>query len=242
MRSKHHIFTLTFCLFVLSTASHADSILGRTATDSGPGSANQPRIVEVLVNSQDETITIVLEDSGPGLIQVELGGASSPFGNVTAACTEDLESTPQSIVCDFSDSGLATGLPPAGDYLLTVASEDDPAQTDDYDLTIGNQALAGKTCPSGTYVTGFDANGDVLCSGADGSSGSGAAGAGTDGGDGTSAGSDSPAACGNGILDTVGEQCDDGNTVSGDGCSATCQVEAPCGDGTWSCVFDHSEW
>ncbi|GIU68715.1 MAG: hypothetical protein KatS3mg001_565 [Candidatus Pacearchaeota archaeon] len=34
--------------------------------------------------------------------------------------------------------------------------------------------------------------------------------------------------CGDGILDTsLGEQCDDGNTVSGDGCSSICQIEIP---------------
>lgn len=30
--------------------------------------------------------------------------------------------------------------------------------------------------------------------------------------------------CGNGVLQT-GEECDDGNTVSGDGCSSTCLKE-----------------
>jgi fibro-slime domain-containing protein len=51
-------------------------------------------------------------------------------------------------------------------------------------------------------------------------------------------------ACGNSVV-SLGEQCDDGNTVSGDGCSSSCQLEAnyacpvpgspclatPCGDG-----------
>ncbi|MEP7119519.1 MAG: DUF4215 domain-containing protein [Byssovorax sp.] len=50
--------------------------------------------------------------------------------------------------------------------------------------------------------------------------------------------------CGNGVV-SLGEQCDDGNTVSGDGCTSSCQLEAnytcpapgspcvatPCGDG-----------
>ena len=31
--------------------------------------------------------------------------------------------------------------------------------------------------------------------------------------------------CGNGILETPYEECDDGNTISGDGCSSTCQIE-----------------
>jgi len=37
--------------------------------------------------------------------------------------------------------------------------------------------------------------------------------------------------CGNGILETPYEECDDGNYVSGDGCSATCTIEVVCGDG-----------
>ncbi len=36
--------------------------------------------------------------------------------------------------------------------------------------------------------------------------------------------------CGDGFL-TVGEECDDGNTVSGDGCSSECTIEPVCGDG-----------
>ena len=37
--------------------------------------------------------------------------------------------------------------------------------------------------------------------------------------------------CGNGILETPYEECDDGNYVSGDGCSSTCTIEVICGDG-----------
>lgn len=33
------------------------------------------------------------------------------------------------------------------------------------------------------------------------------------------------ASCGDGILQTASEDCDDGNKLSGDGCSATCKVE-----------------
>lgn len=36
--------------------------------------------------------------------------------------------------------------------------------------------------------------------------------------------------CGDHVVQSALEECDDGNTVSGDGCSATCQVEV-CGDG-----------
>ena len=58
------------------------------------------------------------------------------------------------------------------------------------------QALAGQMCPNGSYVIGFDSEGNMIC---------------TD-------------ACGNGVLNT-GEACDDGNAEIGDGCSATCQAE-----------------
>jgi cysteine-rich repeat protein len=37
--------------------------------------------------------------------------------------------------------------------------------------------------------------------------------------------------CGNSVLNTCTEQCDDGNTTPDDGCSATCQCENTCGNG-----------
>jgi len=60
----------------------------------------------------------------------------------------------------------------------------------------GERTLAGQMCPSGSYVIGFDAEANIICS----------------------------EACGNGVLNR-GETCDDGNTETGDGCSATCQSE-----------------
>lgn len=67
-----------------------------------------------------------------------------------------------------------------------------------------NRNLAGQMCPTGSYVIGFDLDGNIVCS----------------------------EVCGNGILDT-GEACDDGNSAPGDGCSATCQEEgkAPAAQG-----------
>ena len=38
------------------------------------------------------------------------------------------------------------------------------------------------------------------------------------------------AVCGNGIVDTPAEGCDDGNTVGGDGCTFDCLIETPCGN------------
>ena len=60
-----------------------------------------------------------------------------------------------------------------------------------------NSAPAGQMCPKGSYVIGFDAENNILCT----------------------------EACGNGVLNT-GEACDDGNTDSGDSCSAACQSES----------------
>ena len=34
------------------------------------------------------------------------------------------------------------------------------------------------------------------------------------------------AVCGNGLMDVVGETCDDGNAIDGDGCSSSCKEEA----------------
>lgn len=72
----------------------------------------------------------------------------------------------------------------------------------------GNFALAGMACSPGSFVTGFDESGDLICS------------------------SISAPVCGNGVVE-FGEQCDDGNTTAGDGCSFSCQLEgAACGNGT----------
>jgi len=60
----------------------------------------------------------------------------------------------------------------------------------------GKRSLAGQVCPAGSFVTGFDAEGDIMCS----------------------------PTCGNGVLNT-GETCDDGNTQAGDGCSSSCENE-----------------
>ena len=60
-----------------------------------------------------------------------------------------------------------------------------------------NGAPAGQMCPQGSYVIGFDAAANIVCSGI----------------------------CGNGVVD-AGEACDDGNRAGGDGCSPACRAEA----------------
>ena len=60
----------------------------------------------------------------------------------------------------------------------------------------GYPAPAGQVCPDGSFVIGFDAGANILCS----------------------------PACGNGVLN-AGEACDDGNTEAGDGCSPSCEPD-----------------
>jgi cysteine-rich repeat protein len=51
------------------------------------------------------------------------------------------------------------------------------------------------------------------------------------------------ASCGDGIVTSPTEQCDDGNTANGDCCSSTCQFEAngsPCADDNNRCNFDET--
>ena len=69
----------------------------------------------------------------------------------------------------------------------------------------GNLALAGKQCPSGEFISGFDNEGNIICTKV-------------------------VAQCGNGIIES-GEVCDDGNNVDGDGCSFNCLSSEVCPDG-----------
>ena len=45
-----------------------------------------------------------------------------------------------------------------------------------------------------------------------------------------------PPVCGDRKLDSLNEQCDDGNQVSGDGCSQDCQEEPGYSCNTWGCM------
>jgi len=73
----------------------------------------------------------------------------------------------------------------------------------------GLLALAGVSCPANYYVTGFDANGGIIC---------------------TYLSGVSTAVCGNSIISGA-ETCDDGNVISGDGCSSLCKKETG-----WTCT------
>jgi len=100
----------------------------------------------VLVDQDAHTITITGTDLdfGPGPLLVTLG----EVGDITAYCLSPLP-TDTYIVCDLSGSG---GLPPAGDYLLTVSQGTGQSQGDEYDLTIGAagpQGILGEIGPEG---------------------------------------------------------------------------------------------
>jgi len=100
-------------------------------------------IEEVFVDFTNKRITIEGEGfntSGP--VQVNLG----LVGNISSLCNANLVSNPQSIVCNF----LPGGLPPDGDYLLSVTTgTGNQARTDTYDLSIGAIGPTGPQGPQG---------------------------------------------------------------------------------------------
>jgi cysteine-rich repeat protein len=196
---SHSIGILIWIIFCTGLA--CSSVI---AAPQGEQPGKHLTITEVLINADDQTIEIFLQDLefGPDPIKVSLGGELT-FGDISSLCTADTVSIPQSIICDFT----MTGLPPDGDYLLTVLTGGGQSQGDEYDLTVGNPAMAGEHCPEGQFITGFDAAGGLMCA---------------------SPGGSGPA-CGDGNIDP-GEACDDGNTISGDGCDNTCQLESLCGN------------
>ena len=105
------------------------------------------RVTEVFVDFGAKTIEITGEDFdfGPGPLTVSLG----EFGDISDLCMVDF-TPPQLISCDLS----AGGLPPGGDYLLTVTRGGGQSQSDQYDLTIGAGPLLD-TLPSGRTLRGI---------------------------------------------------------------------------------------
>ena len=93
----------------------------------------------------------------------------------------------------------------------------------------GSSGLGGASILAGaSAVAGHSAVGGALSSG-----GAAAGGVNASGGQAACSGPNppsschwvGPAGCGDGIVDTTNEQCDDGNALPGDGCSGTCQIE-----------------
>ena len=142
---------------------------------SGPLSAKKKpgghlRITEVFVDFTNETIKITGDDFdfGSGPLTVELG----ELGDIFDQCVVSFSPLPHFISCDFSTGGL----PPDGDYLLTVANGTGQSQSDQYDLTIGASGSQGPTGDQGPQgkagADGADgATGATGPSGADGAAG-----------------------------------------------------------------------
>ncbi len=111
----------------------------------GQGGAKQPgghlQINEVWVDFDAQTIQITGRDFDFGRpLRVSLG----ELGDISSLCAANF-SAPQTIVCDFS----ATGLPADGDYLLTVWTGVGQSQSDEYDLSVGALGPEGATGPEG---------------------------------------------------------------------------------------------
>ena len=100
-------------------------------------------IQEVFVDFTNQRIMIEgtgFNTSGP--VQVNLG----LVGDISSLCNANLVSNPQSIVCNF----LPGGLPPDGEYLLSVTTgTGNQARTDTYDLSVGAIGPIGPAGPQG---------------------------------------------------------------------------------------------
>jgi len=128
------IASLAFCLLM--------TFVG--VATGAPAPQVQATIREVFVDFTTQTITIEgggFDSTGP--VQVNLG----LIGDISSLCVADLVSSPQTIVCNFSPGGL----PPDGDYLLSVKTgTGNPVSTDTHDLSIGAIGPMGPTGPQGS--------------------------------------------------------------------------------------------
>ena len=97
------IVTLAFCVLI--------TFVGIASGGQAP--QVPATIQEVFVDFTNQSITIEGEGfNTTGPVQINLG----LVGNISSLCNANLVSNPQSIVCNF----LPGGLPPDGDYLLSV--------------------------------------------------------------------------------------------------------------------------
>lgn len=210
MNARRFILVHLFVSLLLVALTMVGSSALAAPPNNGQGPGGHLKIDNVFVDFNSELMIILGESFNFGSpLQVTLG-APGNVGNITSLCTPNFASVPQMITCNFS----ATGLPPAGDYLLIVSTGNGQSQSDEYDLTIGavgpqgpqgdkgdegdqgpigpqgpqgptgpqgpvgptgpqgpqgpagNLGLAGQQCPSGESVIGFDASGNIVCSGA----------------------------------------------------------------------------
>jgi cysteine-rich repeat protein len=125
-------------------------MIGQSAQAAKPDTqSTQPgfhlEIYEVFVDFDSSLIVITGQDFdfGPGPLQVALGDLDNPAaGDISSLCVADLSTVPQTIECDLS----VRGLPPDGDYLLSVSTGTGQSMSAEYDLTIG---AMGPTGPQG---------------------------------------------------------------------------------------------
>lgn len=101
-----------------------------------------PRIQSVVIMEDIDAFAIVGENlpAQPSSMSVQLGPAGEP-GNITSLCR--ISSAKTAITCRFPG-----GLPPAGDYLLTVGNAR-AGESVDYALTIGAVGPTGERGPIG---------------------------------------------------------------------------------------------
>lgn len=129
-----------FWMVIGSCVALSFGTVGSVRAAGSPG--GHLAITQVEVDTATAEIVIRGHDFGHGSgFKVTLG----EIGDITALCTLQA-SPPQAITCDFSGVG---GLPPAGDYLLTVAAGNGQSQNDEYDLTLGSGGPAGPPGPPG---------------------------------------------------------------------------------------------
>ena len=127
------IVTLAFCVLI--------TFVGIASGGQAP--QVPATIQEVFVDFTNQSITIEGEGfNTTGPVQINLG----LVGNISSLCNANLVSNPQSIVCNF----LPGGLPPDGDYLLSVTTgTGNQARTDTFDLSIGAIGPTGPAGPQG---------------------------------------------------------------------------------------------
>ena len=100
-------------------------------------------ITEVYVDVESEALIVTGQGFHAGRrgLTVLLGESM----DLSDLCIADTGSDPQTLTCDLS----ADGLPPGGDYLLTVATRRGAARRDDFVVTIGAVGPEGPEGPAG---------------------------------------------------------------------------------------------
>ncbi len=141
---------------------------------SGSAQSGRPQLLIVQAQANVETHLLVIDGrnftwANDDQVAVTLAGSPLPVLNLASSQIQVM---------------LPEGIAP-GDYLLRVSRGAGAVQNDSFALTLGavgpqgakgdkgepgeqgppgNIALAGRTCPAGAFMVGFQANGDLACS------------------------------------------------------------------------------